>query len=293
MKKKIIGTIIALVALGLLVGVYFVVSNINTKDAENPEVAEEEIVIVDLSTDSVVNIAYSGALGDVNFNKSSGYWVYPSDSTMPVNQDFVQKIADTFVKVTAKRDITDKGDESAYGFDEPTLVASIMTKGGLTCVFTVGAKNEMSEGYYLKFNDRIYVIDSTIVDATSYGLMDAVKSGTLEVIDAGSITSLTVNGEEVPNKAGYSNIGISSVKDFKDKESYGFDGTESKAVVTYMLNSDVTDENGNVTTTVSTEMTYSFSFAIKDSMTYVMLPDDPCIYNATGTEALFTEANAE
>lgn len=284
--------IISLVVLALLIGAFFLVKGLNKEDVVEEEPAAEEIVVMDDSNDEITTFAYSTELGDMNFTKMSGSWTYPSDSTMPVNQEFVQAIADAFTKVVATREIVG-GDESAYGFDEPTLEASVCTRTGHTRVYVVGAKNDMSGGYYLKHDDRIYMVDSTLVDATAYSLFDAIPVGSLETIEADSITSLTVNGEEVPNMAGYTNIGITTVENYKDKENYGFDGTESKAVVTYSVESDITDENGNVTSTVTTEKTYSFSYVEKDGMAYVMLPDDVCIYNATGTEALFTEPEEE
>ncbi len=284
--------IISLVVLALLIGAFFLVKSLNKEDtpAETPE--PEEIVVMDDTNEGVMTFAYSTELGDINFTKMSGSWSYPSDPTMPVNQEFVQKIADAFTKIVATREIVG-GDEAAYGFDKPTLEASVCTPTGHTRVYIVGSKNEMSGGYYLKHNDRVFMIDSTLVDATAYSLFDAIPVGKLETIEADSITSLTVNGEEVPNKAGYTNIGITTVENYKDKENYGFDGTERKAVVTYNEKTDITDENGNVTSTATVEKTYSFSYVEKEGMAYVMLPDDVCIYNATGTEALFTEPEAE
>ncbi len=280
--------IIGVIVLALLIGAYFLVTNLNKEEPAPVEDAPEEIIVMDDTVDGITTIAYSGAKGDVNFTKATGVWTYPSDMTMPVDQDHVQKIADAFLKVTATREIVG-GDESAYGFDEPTLKVNIGTRSGYSRVYTVGNKNEMSGGYYLKFNDKVYMTDSTLVDATAYSLFDALPMGKLEAIEADAITSLTVNGEEVPNKAGYPNIGITTVENYKDKEGYGFDGSEKKVVVTYNYESDITDENGNVTSTATVEKTYSFSYAEKDGMTYIMLPDDVCIYNATGTEALFTE----
>ncbi|MBQ4562805.1 MAG: DUF4340 domain-containing protein [Clostridia bacterium] len=283
--------IISIVILALLIGAYFLVTSLNKEEpVEEPEA--EEIVVMDDTNDGIITVAYTTALGDMNFTKSTGTWTYPSDLTMPVDQEFVQKIADAFAKIVATREIVG-GDESAYGFDEPTLKANICTRTGHTRVYTVGAKNEMSGGYYFKYNDKVYMIDSTLVDAVSYSLFDAVQSGDLEEIEADSITSLTVNGEEVPNKAGYCNIGITTVENYKNKEGYGFDGSEKKVVVTYTVDSPLTDESGNTTTSVSTERTYSFSYVEKDGMAYVMLPDDVCIYNATGTEALYYETETE
>ncbi|MBR6513271.1 MAG: DUF4340 domain-containing protein [Clostridia bacterium] len=285
-KKKIIGLIAAVLVLGLLIGAYFIIKNIPKENEDEITEVEEEIIVVDDSTNPVTGVTYGSDLGTGNFSNTTGYWVSPAESDLPLNQELVQQIADAFVKVTAKRDITGQGDESAYGFDAPTLSISVMTKSGHR-QYIIGAKNELSGGYYLKYNNSIYVVDSTLVDACSYSLVDVIAAGSLETIDTSAITSVTVNGEEVPNKEGYSNIGIINVKDYQDKESYGFDGSESKVVVTYTSTAPATDENGS-TSVQTTEQTYSFSYAVKDEMTYVMLPDDPCIYNASGTDALFT-----
>ncbi len=287
--KKFRSLIIGVVVLALLIGAYFLVTELTREEPVVTPEAEEIVVADDSVTDEVVLIAYSNDLGDVNFSKSTGAWTYPADPTMPVSQSYVDTMAESLIKVTALRDITGQGDESAYGFDEPTLELTVGTRGGKTRIYIVGAFNDVSEGYYLKFEDKVYVIDSTIVDACSHNLFEAIPVGSLEAIEADSIISLTVNGEEVPNKAGYPNIGISSVENYKDKENYGFDGSENKVTVTYNADSDVTDENGNVTSSVTTQRSYSFSYAEKDGLTYVMLPDDVCIYNATGTTALFTE----
>lgn len=287
--KKFKYLIIGVLVLAILIGAYFLVASLNKE--EGTPVADDVAELITVSDDSAASITdfvYTSAKGDVSFSKKTGAWAFVYDATMPVDQDHVQKIADAFLKITATREIVG-GDTSAYGFDKPTLKANYITSAGDVRSLIIGAKNDMSGTYYLQFNDKVYMTDSTLVDATAYTLFDAIPMGSLEPIEADSITSLTVNGEEVPNKAGYSDITLTSVENYKNKENYGFDGSENAVTVKFNYKSDITDDKGNVTSTATVEKTYGFFYAQKDSMTYLMIPYDPCIYNVTGIDSLFTE----
>lgn len=283
--KKSRFLIITLLVLALLIGAYFLVSTLTKEEAAPEEEGSEAIVVVDDSVDYIISINYENELGSASYVKQGESWKYSVDQTMPINQEFVQTMADSLIKVTALRDITGKGDTSSYGFDDPSLSLTVGTKGGKTRSYVVGAYNDVSQGYYLKYNENVYVIDSAMIDATSHTLFDALITTELKEIEAESIISLTVNGE-AGNTAGYANIGITTPENYKDKEKYGFDGSENKVEIKYNEETDITDASGNVTSTVSTERSYSFSYVTDGSISYVMLPDDPVIYQATGLEAL-------
>lgn len=281
--KKFKWLIIGAVVLALLIGAYFLVSEL-TKEETPVEEEVEEIVIVDETNDEITTIAYKNSYGEVNFSNLAG-WSYPSDTAMPVSQTFVDEMASKLMKVTAVREITGQGDESGYGFDEPTLELTVGTRGGNVHSFVVGALNDISGNYYLKYNDKIYMIDSTIVEATNYELFAALDTHTLPEINAEDILSVTVNGEE-GNKEGYSSVSIGVAENYKNKEEYGFDGSENTVTVKYTVSSDITDDAGNVTSSVNTETEYTFSYATVDGSQYAMLQDDSIIYRVTGVEAL-------
>lgn len=291
--KKMKFIIIALVVLALLVGAYFIAVSLTKEEPLSEDETPEEVVVYDLSNDTVITINYSNGQGDSSYTYMNDIWYATVDRAMPIDQSFVQTMAGSLQRVVATREITGEGDESAYGFDNPTLSYSVGSKGGKTNSVVVGAFNEMSQGYYLKYEDRIFIVDSTVVDATSYSLFDSLIRTELPEITAESIKNVTVNGEAVSNPAGYANIGITVVEDYKNKESYGFDGSENVVVVSYTETTDITDEMGNVTSTLENDKSYTFSYAVKDTITYFMLPDDTLIYQGTGTEAFFEAADTE
>ncbi len=290
--------IASVLVLALLIGAYFFVMNLNKKTETSVEGgstvdANPVITVADDSADKVVRFSYTKDSGTVSLSYSADSWSYPEDAAMPVDQDIASSIAAALTKVTATRDITGQGNESDYGFDAPTLTAEVTTLSGVKRQYTVGAKNSVSGGYYLKHDGKIYMIDAAFVNALSYSLFDCIAKGDLEAITADDILSLTVNGEEAVNKAGYADITLTGVENYKDQANYGFDGSENKVVVTYNIKSDITDENGNVTSTVTTETSYSFSYVESDGLYYVMLPDDVCVYSATGIDSLFTQPAEE
>ncbi len=285
--------IIAVVFLALLITAYFVVSNMNKGDEEITEEEKEEIVVIDETLDAVTTIAYSNSYGNVNFNNMAGYWTYPTDPEMPVSQSFVDEMASKLARITATREIDTTQNEADYGFDKPTLELTVATRGGNVHSFIVGALNPVSDNYYLKYNDRIFMIDSTIVTATNYELFAALDMQSFPTIKADDIISVTVNGEEA-NKDGYSSLSVGVAENYKNSENYGFDGTENKVVVKYNESSDLTDDAGNVTSSVKVEKEFSFSYVTKDSDHYIMFKDDPVIYRGLGIEALsLTEKTAE
>lgn len=291
--KKYRFLIIAVVVLALLIGAYFVVSNMNKGEEEQTtEEAAEEIVVYDETLDTITTIAYSNSYDKVNFSNLTGAWSYPSDPSMPVSQSFVEEMASKLSKVVATREFDTNQNEADYGFDEPTLELTVATRGGNVHSLIVGALNPVSDNYYLKYNDKIYMIDSTIVTATNYELNAALDVQSFPAIAAEKIISVTVNGEEA-NKEGYASLSVGIAENYKDAENYGFDGTENKVVVKYNETSDLTDEAGNVTSSIDVEKELTFSYVTKDTEHYIMFADDPIIYRGLGIEALTATATEE
>lgn len=291
--KKYRFLIISIVVLALLITAYFIVINMNKGEEEVVEEQKEEIVVIDETNDTVTTIAYKNSYGTVNFNNMTGIWTYTSDQNMPVSQSFVNEMASKLSKVTATREIDTKQNESDYGFDSPTLELTVGTRGGNVHSFIVGALNPVSDNYYLKYDDKIFMIDSTIVTATNYELFAALDTQTFPTIAAEDIISVTVNGKEA-NKDGYASLSVGVAENYKDAENYGFDGTENKVIVKYNEAADITDEAGNVTSSVKVEKEFSFSYVTKDSEHFIMFSEDPIIYRGLGIEALsVTEESAE
>lgn len=293
--KKYKGLIIGVVILALLIGAYLIVSNMNVgeDDTASQAKANGPFDIIDETNDTITVITYSNSYGDVNFLNVSGIWSCPANPDMPVSQSFVNEMASKLTKVTATREIDTDINEADYGFDEPTLVLTIGTKGTDSHTLTVGKKNTSSGNYYLKFKDKIYMIDDSIVVATNYELNAALDTHMLPVIDPEKIKSLTVNGEEA-NKNGYLSLSVGIPENYKEAEKYGFDGTENKVVVKYTETSVLNDEAGNVTSEIEVEKEYSFSYVTNEnSEHFIMLQDDPIIYRGVGIEALTLTESAE
>ncbi len=297
MNKRTLKLVIGLVVLALLLSAYFLITTL-TKE-EEPEAPEEEKIIQVTNEDpnNIVSIAYTNSLADVAYTFEEEIWKYTGDSEFPVTQSFLSTMAEGVASVNAKRDITDAGgNEADYGFSEPTLVLNVGMQNGTVHTYTVGSYNTVSTAYYLKYNGRIYMIDSTIVDACNHSLFDALTTTSLETISAEKISGININGTDITDEEklsqlseAYSSISVGNVENYKNAENYGFDGTENTVSVSYTISNDITDENGNVTNTVETPAVYTFRYTSIDGMYYIMLPDDELIYSVTGIDAFTVE----
>lgn len=208
-KKKIILTLVGLLVLGGLAGIYFAVSSVNPITTEDPdndvtlEYINENAVIYkgELSRLDYLQIENSfgsyrvrkNALGDIEIVGREGVPLFPYSSQAlysSISQvkclALIQKQAETL---------------SDYGLENPSATVSAVEKDGKVTRFYVGDPAPMGDGYYIRMeNSRdIYLVANTYAEryiADQTRIYSNVLSKPMEVSSLTSF-SLTRDGEEI------------------------------------------------------------------------------------------------
>ncbi len=286
MTKRSKNLIVLLVFAVILAIACLLLSSLNRED-EPPVADDTPIVLAEIDVNAVTSIVYEYNGTELAFKNNGGKWDYDGDADFPVTQNTLTTMISDISVINATRELTDAGDISEYGFDEPTLVLCI-TCGGNEYKFEVGDLNSYSGSYYLRYNGDIYMTDELLVSTFSKDLFDYLTTTDLPVLE--SITGFVVDGLEITDEeavadlvGSYEMLIRGDVADYTSKESYGFDGSEHTVVVKYTEDNAVADSNGNPISSVTTEHSYTFSYAYVGENAYIMLQDDDLIYEVSGT----------
>lgn len=295
MKKRVLTLVIVVIVLGLLIGAYFIIGNLQKEDDTASEDTTQTITVISSSPDNATALSYASKNGKASFTLD-GTWVYDGDKEFPLSQTKFQDMLDSATKVEAKRDITEEAqtDDSVYGFDAPTLTLTVSYNDSTKDELVFGMYNDTLSSYYLKYRDKIYLTGSDTVDAFDKELYDLLDTTNLETISEDSVKSYTKNQTVITSdsdserfealKSAYTSLSVGDVADYKNPEKYGFDGTQTKITVEYTETSEVTAEDGSTSTSADVTHQYFFELASKDGKTYIRLPDDDLIYNVTGAD---------
>ena len=283
--KKLI--LLILVAL-LLVAACVIVSSLNkSEDPVTPD--DKTIIVASFDVGDVTSLEYSYNGSTLAFTDNAGQWSFISDPEFPLTQNILTTIISDCSVIKATRKLDDAEDASVYGFDTPALSVRFKTSD-LEYYFELGNVNSYNGGYYLRYNEEIYVTDESLFTAFSKNLFDYLTTTQLPTFE--KIISFNIDTAEITDaesvaelSEAFASIVRGEVADYRSKESYGFDGTQHTVTLSYQKESTVNDENGNAISSVAGEYTYTFEFAELDGNYYIMLMDDDLIYKADGLSA--------
>lgn len=196
MKKRSVKIIVAIFILLLLMIVYFVLRNIDSKE-ENSDTQETEEVL-SISSDDVEKISFKLDNQKVTFEKKDDGWIDTQDENFPVDKDKIESILQGLESVSAVRELDDLDELEEYGLDKPEQEITVTTKDRKVTI-QVGDVNETVQGYYsiLDGDDtKVYLIDASFVTQFEGELYDFAEAGTFPVISADDIDEIQVNKPE-------------------------------------------------------------------------------------------------
>ena len=145
MKKRSVKIIVAIFILLLLMIVYFVLRNIDSKE-ENSDTQETEEVL-SISSDDVEKISFKLDNQKVTFEKKDDGWIDTQDENFPVDKDKIESILQGLESVSAVRELDDVDELEEYGLDKPEQEITVTTKDRKVTI-QVGDVNETVQGYY-------------------------------------------------------------------------------------------------------------------------------------------------
>ena len=169
-KRNAVTLAFLLLALAALIGFYYWYSN-SKKASEEAEDAEATINLVTADVTQINSLHYVRGDADLTLVKNEDTWISEAEPKRPMNQDYVQKMADTIAGIAAKRIIMEKPDHLAdYGLEEPSAYLQATLADGSTITLQIGNVAGDLEGYYGLVNEDgiVYLLSSDTGVALKY-----------------------------------------------------------------------------------------------------------------------------
>lgn len=177
-KKKrarllIVLSTVALIAIGGLLAVSYLIPD----EEEAGESASTTIKVKSILADDISKIEISNSYGNLVFtskviegedtassSSTTVEWSLEGYDASLIASSSISSAADSLATFYATREMTDRTLD--YGFNEPTVTATVTLRSGEGYTVTVGRMSPDSSGYYLKVSgdEKIYLVSSGTVD---------------------------------------------------------------------------------------------------------------------------------
>ena len=208
MKNKKYMPLIILAAVVIVLGVLLaVLTNLD-------EDTDDSVALFDLDASSVTALAYRDEETDVTLlQDDEDAWYLEEDPTLPLDQDTVASLVESFAGLEAARDLGAGTETEDMGLDSPTMVFTLGTDGadiataetasaetatGETAsgvyTVTIGTENSITEAYYVKvsWNDHIYTIDSSKLSNLIKTPQDLYEAQDITTLESDDVTGLVL-----------------------------------------------------------------------------------------------------
>ena len=178
--KKLIALLAALV---ILTGAALAATLLNPERQEGSGQEEEKISIFTLDSDSVTALSWTYEEETLSFLCDGGQWSYADDAAFPLDSSYLEDMVTALSDVTASKSISEPEDLAQYGLEEPTCTVTVST--GEDRELRIGDATSLDGLRYCSTGDgNVYLVDSALLDAFSYGLSDLVQMETIPDMDS-------------------------------------------------------------------------------------------------------------
>ena len=189
------GRLLALLAvLAVLCGGYFVVTNMTQKEAVIETGGSFEVA--GLTPDEITSMAWQNGDETIRLVRADGVWSLDGEANFPLKQDVADELASDIAALEATHTVTGGADAADYGLDEPSFTVTVENDSGDTLVYRMGAKNDVTGEYYLRFseNDAIYTIATSLAATFDYNRASLLDAPVIPSLDGA--TRLVIAGTD-------------------------------------------------------------------------------------------------
>lgn len=160
--KKYKSMILLLAVLVVFAGIYLVLKNLPEETEDTPTYAA---YILDAAS-----ISYTDGKNEMKFEKKDSEWIYPSDTSIALEQSQITSMAEAFSQIEAVRSFDNPDALADYGLDNPTYTITVTDGNGSETVITIGSQT--GENYYAKKDgsDTVFTINSSVIDKMEYDI---------------------------------------------------------------------------------------------------------------------------
>lgn len=206
-KKQAIAVVIALV---LLVAALFGLKLYNKKAEEKQTAADEaaKVYVNQTKSDDITAISWQYNGETIHLTKTDDTWTCTEQPDLPLDTDQVTTLLDAVASLEATQQVENPEEDATYGFDAPVNVITYTT-ADTTTTLTLGNENDITGGNYLKTNDNVYLVDTTLVNtfdcdvSTLEKTEESTTSETSEASESSNVaeTSSAVSESSESNEA--------------------------------------------------------------------------------------------
>ena len=174
MNKRTRNIIILLIALILAAGAYFLITALTCEDGP----ADETVTLFSCNASDIHKIEYTYNGESIALTKEDDTWKYAGDNSFPLDASHPEAMANAISGVDITSSIGTQSDLSKYGLDDASTVITAHY-GSKQVTFSIGDENPTTGGTYITMSgdESVYLTDSSITYAFSYGLLDLAAEG--------------------------------------------------------------------------------------------------------------------
>jgi len=207
----------------VLVIVTVVINVIQTNNEEAATEESEPVTFLTVDPEALTTLSWTCEDETVTLSYADGAWADADDAAFPVDAAYPDEMLAALAEVTASRSFTPEED-SEYGLDEPACTVQI--DADTVTTLTIGNASELSGEYYASIGDgKVYLVDSDLVDAFSYGLSDILLMETIP-----DMTAMT--GMDIATASGELNIAYLENSGYTYTDAYHWFMLESGSYLT-------------------------------------------------------------
>lgn len=192
----------ALILAGVLAVLVLVYVGVQKGVSSQPETVTEESGSYPLTShtaEELTSLQWTSGDGEeqetLHFVKTGEeeQWQADGDETFPVEQDSVEKLAETLIALEADRKLENVENPGDYGLAEPAFSLTAAWSDGTETVYAMGDETPFGDGYYLSLSSEegtVYTVEDSLKSAFSGTLLSFAQKEELPAVE--NVTRLTV-----------------------------------------------------------------------------------------------------
>lgn len=191
----------ALILAGVLAVLVLVYAGVQKSVSQPETVAEESgtYALTAHTAEELTGLQWTNGDGEeqetLHFVKTGEeeQWQADGDETFPVEQDSVEKLAETLTALEADRKLENVENPGDYGLAEPAFSLTAAWSDGTETVYAMGDETPFGDGYYLSLSGEegtVYTVEDSLKSAFSGTLLSFAQKEELPAVE--NVTRLTV-----------------------------------------------------------------------------------------------------
>ncbi|MBQ2767995.1 MAG: DUF4340 domain-containing protein [Clostridia bacterium] len=199
-RRKSLAMIVMLVVLGLLCGLYFVVTRTAPSgDADETTPVDPTVTLLVLDVETMTGLRYFSGGEELSFILEENVWYWEEDTSLHLDSTAFASMVEGLQPLTST--VTIKAPDADmladFGLDEPVQQVTLIDGTG-THTLLIGNYNSFNGCYYAAIDttDTVYMIDAAIAESFGPSIYEILIYDTLPAITQSKIYSVSILRDE-------------------------------------------------------------------------------------------------